>query len=158
MTNESIKNMIDAKKKFYSIVIGMDNFKKILESKMAERGFNTNSLSIAAGIDTSAITHIIRGRSMNPRIDTAIKIARALKCSLDDLCGYTPPETINPADNRDMWRDVVKRVDDLVKASKKNISPEVKADMYLACYEFNLIGLDIKEPKTLQTILKFIQK
>lgn len=45
---------------------------------MADQGLNAKELSLKAGLNETAIRDILKGRSKSPRLDTTIKIAKAL--------------------------------------------------------------------------------
>ena len=67
----------------------MFNFSDILEKKMKERGLSRQALSLAAGLERSAVRAIVEGRSNHPRVDTIWKLSQALDCSPLELL---PPE------------------------------------------------------------------
>ncbi|RYE12839.1 MAG: XRE family transcriptional regulator [Rickettsiales bacterium] len=64
-----------------------NNIKYELIRLMDMHDFNMKSLSVAAGLNETAIRDIIKGRVKNPRIDTLQKIAKVLNCSIGDLLG-----------------------------------------------------------------------
>jgi len=65
--------------------------KNILKKIMQNKNISIYKLSKLTGLDDKGLGCIINGKTKNPRIDTIIKIAKAL--DLDDhefaeLCGY----------------------------------------------------------------------
>ena len=65
--------------------------KNILKKIMQNKNISIYKLSKLTGLDDGMLNRIINGKTKNPRIDTLIKIAKAL--DLDDhefaeLCGY----------------------------------------------------------------------
>jgi len=58
-----------------------------LRRRMVEHGFNQKSLARAADLNETAVRDILKGRSLNPRIDTLGALAGVLGCTLNDLVG-----------------------------------------------------------------------
>lgn len=63
----------------------MNTLKQKLCKYIEEHGLNPTSFSRKASISPGIITHIISSDSTNPTIDTALKIAKLMNCSLDEL-------------------------------------------------------------------------
>ncbi len=63
------------------------------ERRMAAAGFSARSLSIAAGLNPTAVRDILIGRSKQPRFQTLYRLARVLGCSVEEL---TDPDATNP--------------------------------------------------------------
>ncbi|MDD5773240.1 MAG: helix-turn-helix transcriptional regulator [bacterium] len=59
----------------------MKNLTKIRK----EKGWSQEKLAVESGISYNTIIKIERGGIKNPRIDTVIKIAKALGISIDEL-------------------------------------------------------------------------
>jgi len=57
------------------------NIKKIIKEKKISKSF----LVMKTGLDYHTISKIENGATPDPRINTVIKLVRALKISLDDL-------------------------------------------------------------------------
>lgn len=149
---------------FCDIILGMTKLKQNLDRKMKEQGFNMNSLARRADMEVTAIKHIIGGQTLNPKIDTIAKIAKALHCSIEELLygeniidGKNTFISIN--NDREIWKKCVKIVDELIAESvrKNDITSDIKAELYIACYEFQLEGISIHNINQLNTILKFIK-
>lgn len=60
-------------------------FLKSLVKIRKKRGWSQEKLAAELGVSYNTLIKIEAGRIDNPRIGTAIKFARALKVSLDDL-------------------------------------------------------------------------
>jgi len=60
--------------------------KKILEHANKHR-YSIRDLEHQAGLQSNAIRNILSDRSKNPTIDTVLKIANILECSVDELLG-----------------------------------------------------------------------
>lgn len=52
-----------------------------------ERGWSQEKLAVDSGISYNTIIKIERGGIENPKIETVIKLANALKVSIDELVG-----------------------------------------------------------------------
>lgn len=73
-----------------------DRFRTRLKEEMEAQGFNPASLSVRAGLNRRAVTDILSGAALSPRISTAFKLAKALNLSLDELLSGRRPVTIAP--------------------------------------------------------------
>ena len=54
------------------------NWRRHLQELMETKGFNPRSLSLAAGLNATAVRDMLEGRTMSPRYDTARSLAYAL--------------------------------------------------------------------------------
>lgn len=63
----------------------MNSLKKKLIQYMDENKINSSSFSRKAGISSGIIHNIIKSDNPNPTIDSVLKIAKIMNCSLDDL-------------------------------------------------------------------------
>ena len=62
-----------------------------LKIKLKTRNISIYKLSKLTGLDDGMLNRIINGKTTNPRIDTLIKIAKALDLNeheFAELCGY----------------------------------------------------------------------
>lgn len=62
-----------------------------LKTKLKTRNISIYKLSKLADLDDGMLNRIIKGKTKNPRIDTLIKIAKALDLNdheFAELCGY----------------------------------------------------------------------
>ena len=59
--------------------------KVLLESMRKRRNLNQRELSDRSGVPQPMISEIERGIVRNPQSGTRVKLARALKCTVDDL-------------------------------------------------------------------------
>ena len=63
--------------------------KVLLESMRKRRNLNQRELSERSGVPQPMISEIERGIVRNPQIGTMYKLAKALKCTIDDLIENT---------------------------------------------------------------------
>lgn len=56
-----------------------------IKSLMKERGFTQFQLSLAAQVPQPRICDLVKGKVKNPRLETAVKLARALGVTVEDL-------------------------------------------------------------------------
>ncbi len=66
---------------------GMSSLPERLRNLIDERGTNASALSLEIGAGREAVRMILRGNSQNPRMDTLVKLARALDVSVAYLTG-----------------------------------------------------------------------
>ena len=59
--------------------------KRQISSRMKIAGLNASALSEKAGLNDTAVKQILHGKSKSPKVDTVLKIAAALDCSILDL-------------------------------------------------------------------------
>lgn len=57
----------------------------ILQEMMAKRGWNQRELSQRSGVPQPMISEIISSTVKDPRISTLCRLARGLRCTVDDL-------------------------------------------------------------------------
>lgn len=60
---------------------------KQIRTRMKEKGWSVRELERQAGLNERAVLSILQGQSRHPRIDTVIKISKALDCSVSNLIG-----------------------------------------------------------------------
>jgi transcriptional regulator with XRE-family HTH domain len=76
-----------------------------LRRLMEEKEFNPRSLSLAAGLNATAVRDILEGRAKYPRYDTIESLAKALKITPNHLMtggnGGKPENAQTPATSRD---------------------------------------------------------
>lgn len=63
------------------------SFSEILNSLLNERGMKQVDLCRLSGLSSAQVTHLVKGRTKDPTLSTAVKIADALDVSLDYLAG-----------------------------------------------------------------------
>jgi DNA-binding XRE family transcriptional regulator len=63
----------------------MSSLKNKLNEYIKEHSLNPTSFSRKADISPGIITNIMATENANPTIDTALKIAKIMNCSLDEL-------------------------------------------------------------------------
>lgn len=57
----------------------------LLRKERLRKGITQHELSRKSGVKQSIISNIETGDTKNPRLDTALRLAAALGCKLDDL-------------------------------------------------------------------------
>lgn len=65
---------------------GINEIRRLVEERMAEKGFSRRSLSKAAELSESAVRDLLT-RTNNPGVDTLRRIAEALEMPVDSLTG-----------------------------------------------------------------------
>lgn len=60
-----------------------------IRHEIEARGWTVRELERQAGLKENGVLSILKGRSLNPRIDTIQKIALAFDCTVGDLLGET---------------------------------------------------------------------
>ena len=71
------------------------------------RGLTTDELAEESGVPASTITKIRSGVTQNPNMDTLQRLAKALKCSINDL---TDAPTTDESEIRDLMPKTIKGV------------------------------------------------
>lgn len=61
-----------------------------LNTLMRERQMTQADLARATGLGTAQIAYLVNGRTVDPRLSTAVKLAQALDCCLEELVGAQP--------------------------------------------------------------------
>lgn len=121
---------------------------------MDKDGLSMRSLSLKSGLQEDAVKIIFSGKSLNPSIETMLKLSKALRCSVDELCGSLPTEKIGPLQNRKIWIETIEQVDGLVN---KDTPSRVRANIYMACYELMLQGIKITTAEQINTLINMIK-
>ena len=62
------------------------HLKKLVKIRK-QKGWSQEKLAVESNISYNTIIKIERGGIKNPKIDTVIKLAKALKINIDDLVG-----------------------------------------------------------------------
>jgi transcriptional regulator with XRE-family HTH domain len=60
---------------------------KNLAKLRKQKGWSQEKLAVESGVSYNTLIKLERGRIKNPKIDTVIKLAKALKVSIDELIG-----------------------------------------------------------------------
>lgn len=88
------------KSPYGGIVPTMQQLVQNLTRLMKEKDFNQKSLALAAGLNETAVRDILKGKSLNPRLDTLQRLAAALRCHIWDITGDAPSGLIKVAGGR----------------------------------------------------------
>jgi DNA-binding Xre family transcriptional regulator len=111
---------------------------------MRAQRFNMTSLSIAAGLNTTAVRDILRGRVKSPKYSTLEKLALALCCNVNDIIGRTIDPEIKKGLLRikdidiELFAEAVTEVDLSILSGKRIISIRERALQYLQAYNQKL--------------------
>lgn len=73
-------------------------FQDRLNRVLNERNMKQVDLCRASGLSSAQVTHLVNGRTKDPTLHTAIKIADALNVSLDYLAGREEPKVLSFSD------------------------------------------------------------
>lgn len=87
---------------------------RIADLRRAQR-LTIEELAERAGMSKSHVWETENGKASNPTVDTAVRLARALGCSLDFLCGI---ETSKPDLHPEALR-IACEVDVLIRGSQR---------------------------------------
>jgi len=63
----------------------IETIRKNIRNRIEERGTTKRKVSLTAGLCQNTVSDILSGKSKNPGIFTLAKIARVLRCSVEDL-------------------------------------------------------------------------
>ncbi|MFN7038177.1 MAG: helix-turn-helix domain-containing protein [Alphaproteobacteria bacterium] len=136
-----------------------------LKRLMQEKGYNMKSLSLAAGLNETAVRDILKSRVASPTYATLNRLAKILKCSVEDLTSKNDLTNLKLFSNEDiqieLFTEAVIKVDYLIQKYKINVLSEVKARVYLACYQLILLNKtsgNIIDSEPLVKILKLNKK
>ena len=124
----------------------MNSLKTKLMKYMDENKISSSSLSRKAGISSGIIHNIIKSDNPNPTIDSVLKIAKIMNCSLDELfeqnnfdLEYSPTK-IDPA----LLRSVCDCLCQLKELKNKNFNDfcKITYQVYKYCLENDLKQAD----------------
>lgn len=87
-------------------------------------GLTANDLSLRANVPEDTINNIIYGRTTDPRVESLMRIAKALDISLDHLVFGDPQNTPTDASPREDQKPKF-NIDDYVQSLKENHSREI---------------------------------
>lgn len=111
-----------------------------LRTLMEAKGFNPRALSLAAGLNPTAVRDMLEGRTQFPRYDTVEALAGVLNVTPVQLMGGTPetlgesavPETTD--DDLDILTEIIARLQEMVVAGQHTLSAEEFAAMVATIY------------------------
>ena len=61
-------------------------------------GLTQQSLAMASGLSMSVVSQMEQGTITDPRLSSLLALAKALKCTMDELVGETTRDTMSPAE------------------------------------------------------------
>ena len=77
-------------------------FRQKVSSHLAKNNLNISAFEKKIGVTPSIIGKILASENRVPSVETLIKVADYLECSLDDLIDRSPSMSDNIADNTDL--------------------------------------------------------
>jgi transcriptional regulator with XRE-family HTH domain len=138
---------------------------KRVEARINELGINPSAAGDLAGVDRSLVRFLISGRTSNPRMDTVLKLSRALNCSLDYLFGFTKevgaagelPKVHRPAIDREVFERIVKA---LLRRSKdsRDHSGETPIEEAVRLYGVFEAEADMDDGEEIELRLRLMEK
>lgn len=84
--------------------LNMHIFAQRLMETRAARGLSQTELAAYCGMNLGNLNELERGKSSGLRAETLVRLARALDCSLDYLCGFTEDPRPRPTATRQRTR------------------------------------------------------
>lgn len=112
--------------------------KKNIEYLMKKKGFNMKSLSLAAGLNETAIRDLLK-RTNNPSYQTINKLSKFLEIDPYSLTTSDAAELDKPYPNIldfENFALAIEKIDNLIKNHNLDINSKTKAKVYMACYHF----------------------
>ncbi len=73
-----------------------EKIQKFFDRKLRELDISKKDLSAKAGVAASVLVELAKGYKKNPHLKTLHKLANALNCSLDEICGRDPKYYAKP--------------------------------------------------------------
>lgn len=112
---------------------------------MKHRQFNPRSLSLAAGLNATAVRDMLEGRAKSPRYDTVEALSRALNVTPAQLMGGTPDQfnedgQINTSkdpladDDLNLLTEIITRLQEAAQAYQHKLQPQDFAAMVTSIY------------------------
>lgn len=103
-----------------------------------ENGLTTEALSERSGVPKGTLNKLLNGETRNPTAQTLRRLARALNCPLDELCGAQPeiPGVYRLGDLRDPAQKLLDR-GELMRVSVRKVPllGEIAAGQPITCVE-----------------------
>lgn len=136
-----------------------------VEARVKALGITPSAAGDLAGLDRSLVRFLISGRTNNPRMDTLVKLARALDCSLDYLFGFSedvgapgdPVKSRRPAIDRMAFERIAKALS-LRAADMKGRSGETLVDEALRYYDEFEAEADMNDAEEIELRIRLIEK
>jgi transcriptional regulator with XRE-family HTH domain len=123
------------------------NWVRNLRAMMEQRGFNPRSLSLAAGLNATAVRDMLEGRSKSPRYDTAQALAGALDTTpaalMGDEAAAAEMGRKGPGFREDLelLTEIIARLQETAEEDRRVVSPREFAAIVATLYR-SLRGSD----------------
>src|SRR3984885_1962537 len=111
------------------------HWRRHLRELMEKKGFNPRSLSLAAGLNATAVRDMLEGRTQSPRYDTARALANALGTTSailmgdDDLAAEIAQKGPKFGDDLELLTEIISRLAEVIEAEKRRVPPRKFAAM-----------------------------
>lgn len=111
------------------------HWRRHLRELMEKKGFNPRSLSLAAGLNPTAVRDMLEGRTISPRYDTARALANALGTTSailmgdDDLTDEIRQKGPKFGDDVELFTEVIARLMEAIENYKNPPAPRRFAAM-----------------------------
>jgi len=124
----------------------MNNLKEKLIRYLAENKISSTSLSRKAGISSGIVHNILKSENPNPTIDSVLKIAKIMNCSIDVLLEQNNFD-VDPSPKKiefALLRSVCDCLCELKEMENKNFNDfcKISHQVYKYCLENNLKQAD----------------
>ena len=122
-----------------------------LRALMEKHGYNPRSLSLKAGLNSTAVRDMLEGRTRFPRYDTAKALAEALETTPALLMGddvVASEISAKGADfghNLDLLTEIIARLQEVTEELGQKLEPRDFAAMAATIYNRIHVGEDVKK-------------
>ena len=122
------------------------NWIETLRVLLAHKGFNPRSLSLAAGLNATAVRDMLEGRAKSPRYDTVEALAKTLGVTPAQLMGGKPESILaqlqseQPAtdpladDELNLLTEIISKLQEAAQAYRQSLRPDDFAAMVTSIY------------------------
>jgi hypothetical protein len=128
------------------------NWARNLRAMMEQGGFNPRSLSLAAGLNATAVRDMLEGRSKSPRYDTAQALAAALDTTpavlMGDEAAAAEMGRKGPGFREDLelLTEIIARMQEVAEEDRRVVSPREFAAIAATLYR-SLRGSDMSHKR-----------
>ena len=108
---------------------------------MGLKGFNPRSLSLAAGLNATAVRDIFEGRARSPRYNTIQALANVLHVTPAQLMASTTPAALDDGDSDlrqgdlNLLTEIIARLQETMEDRNRTLAPRDFAAMAMAIYK-----------------------
>jgi transcriptional regulator with XRE-family HTH domain len=115
-------------------------WRRHLRELMEQKGFNPRSLSLAAGLNATAVRDMLEGRTQSPRYDTARALANALETTPailmgdDDVAAEVARKGRKFGENLELFTEIISRLVEVIENDKLRVPPRKFAALTATLY------------------------